>query len=165
MPEEEASKIRTGQTIDGRVGRCGEPFTGTVEALDPMVDAESRTLSVQARVANPNGTLRPGMSAQLRVIVGTGEMAMLLPREALIRQGTRYMVYVLDENSTVVPRELTPGDYFLNEVEVVSGLELGTQVIVAGHQKTRPGQTVQPVPWEPVRNPLLELGDGPSDCP
>ncbi|MDX1383297.1 MAG: efflux RND transporter periplasmic adaptor subunit [Thermoanaerobaculia bacterium] len=165
VPEEDASRIRPGQQIEGRVGRCGATFAGTVEALDPMVDPESRTLSVQARVPNRGGSLRPGMSAQLRVLVGTGRRALLVPQEALIRQGTRYLVYVVAADDTVEPRDVAPGDFLLQRVEIVRGVEPGERVIVAGHQKTRPGATVQPVPWQPVENPLLALGEGPSDCP
>ena len=165
VPEEDASKVHIGQIVEARVGRCGAAFEGVVEALDPMVDPDSRTLSIQARVPNREGVLRPGMSAQLRVVLGTGDMAVLMPRGALIRQGTRYLVYALDAENVITPREIVPGEYFLDEVEIRSGLEAGTRVVVAGHQKTRPGATVQPIPWEPVSNPLLTLGDPPSDCP
>jgi hypothetical protein len=54
---------------------------------------------------------------------------------------------------------VAPGQFLLDTVEIKRGLEGGEQVIVAGHQKVRPGAQVQTMPWEPVDNPLLSLGD------
>ncbi len=159
VPESDATKLRAGQTINGRVGRCGEAFTGRVEALDPSVDAATRTLEVQGVVRNEDGRFRPGMSARVRVVVGSLGDAIMVPRPALVNQGTRYLLYVVDAAGTVSEHEVTPGQFLLDSVEIKKGLEGGEQVIVAGHQKVRPGAQVQTTPWEPVDNPLLSLGD------
>jgi membrane fusion protein (multidrug efflux system) len=166
VPEGDAGKVKVGQTVEGRVGRCGEAFSGVVEALDPTVDAATRTLQVQARVSNDEGLLRPGMSARVSLIVGSLGDAILVPRPALISQGTRYLLYVVDAGGTVSEREVAPGQFLSDRVEIKKGLEGGETVIVAGHQKVRPGAQVQPMPWQPVENPLLSLGDREGeDCP
>jgi membrane fusion protein, multidrug efflux system len=166
VPEGDAGKVKVGQTVEGRVGRCGEAFSGVVEALDPTVDAATRTLQVQARVSNDEGLLRPGMSARVSLIVGSLGDAILVPRPALISQGTRYLLYVVDAGGTVSEREVAPGQFLSDQVEIKKGLEGGETVIVAGHQKVRPGGQVQPMPWQPVENPLLSLGDREGeDCP
>jgi membrane fusion protein, multidrug efflux system len=159
VPEGEAFKVKVGQQVEGFVGRCGQPFTGKVEALDPTVDSATRTLQVQAVVSNEEGLLRPGMSARIRLVVGTLGDAILVPRPALIHQGTRYLLYVVDDGGTVSEREVAPGEFLSDQVEIKNGLEGGEQVIVAGHQKARPGAQVAPQPWKPVENPLLTLGD------
>jgi membrane fusion protein (multidrug efflux system) len=159
VPEADAGKVKPGQRIDGRVGRCGQPFTGKVEALDPTVNPATRTLDVQGLVSNEDGRLRPGMSARVRVTVGTAGDAVMAPRPALIQQGTRYLIYVVDAAGTVSEHEVIPGEFRLDTVEIKKGLEGGEQVIVAGHQKVRPGAQVKTIPWQPVENPLLNLGD------
>jgi membrane fusion protein (multidrug efflux system) len=159
IPEADATKVRIGQRVEGRVGRCGEAFEGTVQALDPTVDAATRTLAVQALVQNHEGMLRPGMSARLHAVVGSAGNIILAPRPALVQQGTRYLMYLVDASGTVSEREVTPGQFLLDQVEIKKGLEGGEQVIVAGHQKVRPGAQVQTLPWKPVDNPLLTLGD------
>jgi membrane fusion protein (multidrug efflux system) len=159
VPESDATKVRPGQTVEGRVGRCGEPFSGKVQALDPTVDPATRTLDVQGIVQNEDGVLRPGMSARVRVVVGSAGDAIMVPRPALVNQGTRYLLYLVDAAGTVSEREVLPGQFLLDTVEIKKGLEGGEQVIVAGHQKVRPGAQVQTMPWEPVDNPLLNLGD------
>jgi membrane fusion protein (multidrug efflux system) len=159
VPEGDAGKVKVGQRVEGHVGRCGEPLSGVVEALDPTVDSATRTLQVQARVSNEQGLLRPGMSARVRLVVGSLGDAILVPRPALVHQGTRYLLYLVDASGTVSEREVAPGQFLSDQVEIKKGLEGGETVIVAGHQKARPGAQVQPVPWEPVDNPLLSLGD------
>nr|AIT69715.1 putative RND family efflux transporter MFP subunit [uncultured bacterium] len=159
VPEGDAGKIRVGQTVEGHVGRCGEAFSGRIEAIDPSVEITTRTLQVQARVANDQGVLRPGMSARVRVVVGSLGDAILIPRPALIQQGTRYLVYAVDAAGTVSEHEVSPGEFLSDMVEIKKGLQGGETVIVAGHQKARPGSQVAPQPWTPVNNPLLNLGD------
>jgi len=159
VSESDAGKLRAGQPIEGRVGRCGDAFSGVVEALDSTVDSATRTLSVQARVANEAGTLRPGMSARVRIVVGSLGDAILVPRPALVHQGTRYLIYTVDESGAVAERDVVPGQFLVDRVEIRRGLDGGEQVIVAGHQKVRPGARVAAVPWQPVENPLLALGD------
>ncbi|HEY0918117.1 efflux RND transporter periplasmic adaptor subunit, partial [Devosia sp.] len=62
-PERYAAMIRTGQPVTvSAVALAGAAITGEVTALDNRVDSASRTLEVQARIPNPDGTLRPGMS-------------------------------------------------------------------------------------------------------
>ncbi len=165
VPEEEATQVRLGQTVRGRVGRCGQMFEGTVEAIDPSLDIATRTLQVQARVPNPERVLRPGMSARVSLIVDTGQEALFVPQEALAVQGTRYLVWVVQEDDTVAPRPVVPGRYLPDKVEIASGLQSGERVVAAGWQKLRPGAPVQAMPWQPTDNPLLDLGRSRfSDC-
>lgn len=165
VPEADAGKIQPGQTVEGRIGGCGQAFTGIVEALDPRVDPSNRTLSVKARVPNTSRVLRPGMSARLRVIYGSRGGAVLVPREALVREGTRYLVYLVSEEVRIAPRDVVPGDFLVDRVEIRRGLEAGESVVVAGQQKLRPGMLVSPRPWQPVDNPLLRLGQSSDeDC-
>jgi membrane fusion protein (multidrug efflux system) len=164
VPEEVAGKVRVGQTVTGRVGRCGELFEARVTALDPGLDATTRTLPVLAQVPNPDLSLRPGMSARVRVTVGERAEALVVPHEALVRQGTRYELWVVGEDGTASPRPVTVGAFATDWVEIASGLEEGEQVVVAGHQKLRPGAPVAPRPWLPTENPNLELGGRTDEC-
>lgn len=158
VPEEQATLVSNGQRIQAHVGRCGEAFEAVVQAIDPKVDPQSRTLAVQARVDNPKRRLRPGMSAQVRLVVGTEEARLVLPREALVAQGTRYLIWTIDAAGVAQPRPVVPGRYLPDVVEIRQGLEPGEKVVVAGHQKLRPGARVSESPWQATENPNLELG-------
>jgi membrane fusion protein (multidrug efflux system) len=175
LPEEEAPRVEIGQTVFGRVGRCGDKFEGTVEAIDPSLDPMTRTLAVQAKVDNKDRRLRPGMSARVRLEVGQKEGSLVIPREALTAQGSRYIVFVVADGQPGTPAEgkkisqprpVTVGRYLTEGVEITAGLAPGDQVIAAGHQKARPGAPIQPTPWVPTENQNLELGQSPTgdDC-
>lgn len=165
VPEAEATKLRVGQAVEGHVGRCGESFDAVIEALDPTVDRATRTLAIQARVDNRDGSLRPGMSARVRIIVGTIPEAIVVPHEALIRQGRQYLVYVVENDQVAPQRAVVPAEFFTDGVRIADGLAAGEVLVVTGHQKLRPGAPVLPSPWTPTDNPVLRLGDAAGeDC-
>lgn len=105
-----------------------------------------------------NGRLAPGMGVRLRVLVGEWPEALVAPREAVVRQGTRTLVYVLDAEDRAQAREVALGAFFPSGVHVREGLEAGDRVVASGHQKLRPDAPTDPRPWEPTRNRNLDLG-------
>lgn len=166
VPEDRAADVEIGQRLSARVGRCGVDFTATVQALDAQIDPQARTLAVQARVPNPGRKLIPGMSAQVRLPVGEARERIVVPREALVAQGTTYLVWIVGDDETVRPQQVTPGRNYPDVVEVTRGLEPGTRIVAAGHQKLRPGARVIPQEWLPTENPDLDRGlDERGDCP
>ena len=168
LPQRFIAQVETEQTVYGIVGRCGPRFEGRVIAVDPRVDPETRMVGVRAAVPNAEGLLHPGMAVRLRVVTGTFEDAILLPQEAIIRQGTKHIVQVVDEEDRAQPREIRIGDYYLDGAHVTEGLAPGEKVVVAGQQKLRqPGMKVIPSPDDRAseRNPVAEVGRyGPAGC-
>ena len=166
VPEDRASDVEIGQRLSARVGRCGVDFTATVQALDAQIDPQARTLAVQARVPNSERKLIPGMSAQIRLPVGEARERIVVPREALVAQGTTYQVWVVGDDDTVQPQQVTPGRNYPDVVEITGGLEPGTRIVAAGHQKLFPGARVVPQEWKATENPDLDRGvDSRGDCP
>jgi membrane fusion protein, multidrug efflux system len=165
VPERHVSRLQVAQVVRGVVGACAHRFTAEVSVLEPAVDPDTRTLGLLARVREPMAGLRPGMSASVKVEVEQVEGALLIPLEALIRRGTRRLVYVVKDGVTE-PRTVRTGDVDSRYVEIVEGLSPGEKVITAGHQKVGPGREVSESPFQPVDNPNLALGilDGEADC-
>lgn len=166
VPEQHTAKIREGQTVLGMIGQCGQRFEARVVAIDPRVDAVTRMVRAQARVPNAEAALRPGMSVRLRLVVDEIPEAIVVPQAAIIRQGTRRLIYALDEEGLARQHQVELGQFFVDGVHVRSGLSPGESVVVTGHQKLRPGSRVDQRAYEPVRNENLELGwYGPgSEC-
>jgi membrane fusion protein (multidrug efflux system) len=165
LPQQDHGRVAVGQLVHGVVGRCEARFEARVSAVDPRVDASTRMFSVQAAVVNGDASLHPGMAVRVRLLVEEVPDAILLPQEAVVRQGTRYVVYVLDAQGHAQPRPVTLGDFFVDGVRIESGVAAGERVVVSGQQKLQPGSPVDARPWEPVRNPNVELGRyGPADC-
>jgi membrane fusion protein (multidrug efflux system) len=102
---------------------------------------------------------------RVRLLVGETQGAILLPQEAIVRQGTKYVVYTADEKNTAQPREVTLGEFFVDGVHVASGVAAGERVVVSGQQKLQPGSPLDPKPFTPTENPNVETGRyGPADC-
>lgn len=158
VPQRHAGEVAVGQKVLGSVGRCEARVEAAVTAVDPRVDPTTRTLQIEARVPNPDGTLAPGMAVRVRLVTGEIPDAIVVPQEALVRQGTKHLVYVVGDDHTVATREVHPGEFFVDGVQVTGDLEAGEEVVVAGQQKLRPGATVETRPRRPTDNPVLDLG-------
>jgi membrane fusion protein (multidrug efflux system) len=121
----------------------GEVFTARVDRLGAELDPQSRTLAVEAEIANPDGRLRPGMLARLEVPRRELADALVVPLAALVDLGGRKAVYVV-EDGRASRRDVTLGPTVGEEV-VIEGLAPGTRVIVEGHHVVGEGQRVEEV--------------------
>jgi len=162
IPQRFAAELSVGQVVKGRVGRCGPAFEGKVEAIDPRVDPATRNVRLQAIVPNPEGRLLPGMAVSLQVVVGRIEGAVVVPQEAVVRQGTRHIVYTLDAEDQALQKTVLLGQFMADGVHVREGIEPGDRVVAAGQQKLRPGAATAPSPFVPTENPNLDLGENPG---
>jgi RND family efflux transporter MFP subunit len=165
LPQKDLPRLAPGQVVLGVVGRCEARFEGRVMAIDPRVDPATRMVGLQAAVAGEDGALHPGMAVRVRLLVGEQPDAILLPQEAIVRQGTKHLVYTLDGEGHAQPHEVELGEFFVDGVQVRAGVAPGDRVVVAGQQKLQPGTPVETRPWEPTDNPNLRVGRyGPADC-
>jgi membrane fusion protein (multidrug efflux system) len=158
IPQRHAARVAPGQVVLGMAELCGARFEGEVSALDPQVDPATRTLRILATVANDAGQLLPGMSARVRLLVGEIPDALVVPQEAVVRQGTKHLVYVLDSDDRVQPHEVQLGEFFADGVHLRSGVDAGARVVVSGQQKLRAQTLTAPQAYEPPENPNLDLG-------
>lgn len=158
IPQRYTAELALEQPVLGRVGRCGPKFEGTVDAIDPRVDSATRSVRLQALVPNPEGLLYPGMAVSLQLVVGEIEGALVVPQEAVVRQGTKHIVYAVDAENAAQQHSVTLGRFYEDGVHVLTGLEPGLRVVAAGQQKLRPGKATEPTPFAPTENPNLALG-------
>jgi membrane fusion protein (multidrug efflux system) len=163
IPETFAGQVEMNQTIQLTVDAVpGQTFSGTVYAVDPLVDVNGRSMLLRARVANAAGRLRPGMFARIAVLLEERADALTIPEEALIPQadGRQSVFKVVDGKVEAV--QVRTGLREKGRVEIIDGLQTGDAVITAGHMKVRPGMpvTVLPTPSEnPQALPTTKNGD------
>lgn len=160
LPERNFTQIRVGQTVDVVADALpGQRWPGQIEAINPKVDANGRSLEIRARLDNTAGQLRPGMFVRVKVIVGERNDALLVPEEAIVPQGEEFYVYkVVDNAARRVPVKI--GVRRDAMVEVVHGLAVGDQVVTAGMRLSRDGQ---PVTILAPRTPGAEQGTAKKD--
>ena len=119
-----------------------EPRQATVYALDPTIDAATRSLIVRARADNPGNKLLPGAFAEVRLRVGQGRQAVLIPTEAIIMERDSQRVYVV-RNGKADLVNIQTGVRREQEVEVTKGVAEGDSVVTRGILLLRPGAPVQ----------------------
>jgi RND family efflux transporter MFP subunit len=122
----------------------GENFTGNVSLVYPTLDATTRTFPVEVKIKNENERVRPGMFARVTLNFGS-ENHVVVPDASIIKQvgaGDRY-VYVVKADGTVSYNKVELGRRMGTEYEVLSGVEDGATVVVAGQNKLANGVKVQ----------------------
>jgi multidrug efflux pump subunit AcrA (membrane-fusion protein) len=122
----------------------GQQFLGKVHLVGQAVDPATRTVDVEIRVANPDGTLKPGMFARVTLVLERRAGVAVVPDSALLRDDSGPYVYAVHEGRAR-RRRLTLG---LSEGvfhEVRAGLETGDLIVVRGQRLLRDGQAVHAV--------------------
>ncbi|HQS91781.1 efflux RND transporter periplasmic adaptor subunit [Polaromonas sp.] len=143
LPERFQGKVKRGQMaqldIDALPGR---KCTAQVQAIDPLIDANGRSIGIRACVDNRQLQLRPGMFARVNAIFGVREHARVVPEEAIVPQGGKqYVIKLVDaaNGQTRASRrvEVKVGLRSPGKVEITEGLEPGDTVVTSGQQRVQ----------------------------
>lgn len=144
LPELYLDRVRPGQVLEVTSDVLpGEIHAATVEAIDPLVDAQGRAVRLRASLANPDLRLRPGVFARVRLILAERPAVPMVPEAALVpAPGNVQFVYRVEEGKARRV-EVRTGLRRDAMVEVVEGLAPGAVVVTAGQLKLRDGAAVQ----------------------
>jgi membrane fusion protein (multidrug efflux system) len=141
LPERFQAKVRRGQVAEIDVDALpGRKFQAVVQAIDPLIDANGRSLGVRACIDNRRMQLRPGMFARVNTVFGARASAKVVPEEAIVPQGGRQFVIKLvdgPEGKVTQRVEVKLGLRSPGKVEVLNGLQAGETVVVAGQQRVQ----------------------------
>jgi membrane fusion protein (multidrug efflux system) len=150
LPERNFAQIHVGQVVEVVADALpGERWQGQIEAINPKVDSNGRSLEIRARLDNTSGKLRPGMFVRVRVIVGERQNALLVPEESIVPLGEEFYVFkIVDNVARRVPVKI--GVRRDAMVEIVQGLAAGDQVVTAGMRLSRDGQPVRVLTGAPM---------------
>lgn len=152
VPERYIRVVKMGAAIDVRVEAIdGRSFDGKVEHIVPQADRSTRQFPVRLRVHNEldeskRPALQAGMSSIVQMPLGRMHRALLVPKDALVLQAGRSVVYVVDgdaEKRTVASIVVVPGAAHESLVEVKGSLRPGQQVVIRGNERLSAGQSVQ----------------------
>jgi membrane fusion protein (multidrug efflux system) len=145
LPERYFTQLKVGLPVEVSADALpGTRYSGTVDAINPRIDASGRSLEVRARLGNTDGRLRPGMFARVRVLLGDRPNALMVPEEAVVPLGDDFFVYtVADGKARRVLVKL--GVRRDAQVELLEGVAAGDKVVTAGIRVQRDGQPVRVV--------------------
>ncbi|MGE8066441.1 efflux RND transporter periplasmic adaptor subunit [Pseudomonas sp. NPDC089569] len=133
VPESDAGAIAIGQTVEARLPAFpGTVLKGKVSAILPQTNPDSRTLSVRVELPNPDGRLKPGLTAQVRLSRPTGQGVLWVPSEAVIRTGRRALVMLAEDAGHYRPVVVQPGQENDGKTAILNGLEESQKVVASG---------------------------------
>ncbi|MDR3323313.1 MAG: efflux RND transporter periplasmic adaptor subunit [Zoogloeaceae bacterium] len=141
LPEAYLNRLARGLTLEVTSDALpAARLQATLAAIDPLVDANGRSVSCRALLANREGQLRPGMFVRVRLSFGARENVLMVPDEAVVT-GSQPQVFRVEAGQVkAVPVRL--GQHLGGQVEVLEGLQEGDAVVVSGQLKIRDGQAV-----------------------
>ncbi len=166
LPERHFQQLKTGLPVELLADALpGSRYAGTVEAINPRVDAGGRSLEVRARLDNIDGRLRPGMFARVRVLLGDRPNALMVPEEAVVPLGDDFFVYTVADGKAKRVR-VKLGVRRDAQVELLEGVNAGERVVTAGIRVQRDGQPVRVIGAAPAAGaPAPEAGKGAAAPP
>ncbi|MBI3695896.1 MAG: efflux RND transporter periplasmic adaptor subunit [Acidobacteria bacterium] len=142
VPERLAAKVRLGQSVGLRVEGSTATRSGRVVRLSPSIEAQNRSLVVEAEIPNEDGALRAGSFAEGTIAVNPDARGVAVPSRAVLSFAGVDRVFVV-ENGAAAERLVKPGRRLGERVEIVTGLKGGELVITEGHDRIAAGQKVQ----------------------
>lgn len=133
IPEAQGNWITQGRAAEARFsGIPGKVFKGKVEFVYPNLETQTRTLRARISIPNPDGTLKPGMFAQVALFGGPRDKTLLVPTEAVIRTGERDVVILSEGEGKFRPAMVKVGDDRQGQTEILEGLDEGETIVVSG---------------------------------
>ena len=160
IPELYMSKVGSNQEIAVRLDAYpGEEFRGRIYAVEPVIDEQTRTILMRARIPNKGNKLKPGMFVRVAVTLANRANAIIVPEQAIWPQGTDNFVFRVVEGKAALTK-VQIGNRQPGRVEIVQGLNAADTVVTEGQIKLRDGAPVMvmaaPAPAAPAGAPAQE---------
>jgi RND family efflux transporter MFP subunit len=145
VPQSNADEVHVGQQANLAIPDLpGRKFAGTVSRTSNALDPATRTLLVEVEVPNGQGTLLPGMYAQVDLALPRRERPLEIPGDTLVVRPDGPQVAVVGANGAVHFARIQLGRDFGDKLEVLGGLEEGQRLVVNPSDSIREGVRVRP---------------------
>lgn len=144
LPERDSARVHLDQPVTVRVAPMPDrTFEAHVSMVSPVIDPQTRTLRVEARLANPDIQLRPGLFAEVDVGVARRSGVVMVPEESVVQRALGPIVFVVDDDGRVHQREIQTGKHRRGAVEIESGVVAGDWVVTSGQSRLLEGLLVR----------------------
>ncbi len=149
LPQQALDQIKPGQKMTAQIDTYpGQSFAGTISAINPKIDPNSRNVQIRALIKNPDHRLLPGMYATVDIDSGAPQQYVTLPATAIAFNPYGDTVYLVDDQGKndkgqpkLVAKQtfVTTGARRGDQVAVLTGVKAGDTIITAGQNKLRNG--------------------------
>ncbi len=142
VPEKYLSLVKVGNIINFNIESSDKTFKANIYAVEPSIDVSSRTITVRARAANPEGLLTAGAFAKINLALTAIPKTIMVPTQSVIPDIKDNFVFVADSGKAM-RRSVKTGLRTATQIEVTEGLKPGDSVITSGIIQLRPGVEVK----------------------
>jgi len=142
IPEQYANLVQRGDRINFRVAGNPTSFDGRIFAIEPRIDAASRSLPLRAIAPNSNRRILPGAFVEIEYVLEELYDALLVPTQALVPQLQGQIVYVI-KGGKATPVPVNTGIRSSTKIQILEGIAQGDTVITTGILQLREGLPVK----------------------
>ncbi|MCX6137927.1 MAG: efflux RND transporter periplasmic adaptor subunit [Ignavibacteriales bacterium] len=141
IPEKYAGAVKTGDIVEFTIEEANLKFTGTLYAIEPKIDAATRTVQLRAVCDNRSGRVFPGAYVQIDLRLKEISDAIMIPTQAIIPV-LKGQTVLVRKNGVAASVPVKTGIRMPSAVQIISGLSLGDTVITTGLMQLRSGMPV-----------------------
>lgn len=142
VPGRYSHLIKENQKITFTVENFDKKYQGTIYAIEPQIDPQTRTLQIRALSRNKNNELLPGKFVNVTLNLETVDDALMVPNISVIPELNRHKVYKLQNgNAHAVNVEI--GTRTEDDIQITNGISEGDTIITSGILQIREGTPVQ----------------------
>lgn len=135
VTEGQVNKLADGQKVDVEVAAVSDkPFAGKILSISPAADARTRLFPVKIEISNKDHKLKPGMFARVKISTEKKSGVVVISKEAIVERGKERIVFVIQDD-VAIQREIITGISNDNNIEILSGLASGDQLVIKGQHK------------------------------
>lgn len=133
VPQQLVGAMRTGDAVAVTIDGVNPPQReGVIGEILPVVATDSATVPVRVVLSNNDNALRPGMSAQVRILADNNTSSLAVPSEALLHTGKRTLVMLDEGDGRYRPQTVLAGTEIGDLTRIEAGLDEGQRVVVSG---------------------------------
>ena len=142
VSEKYSGQIAKGQGVKVKIEGAGGTFDGQISLVSPGINTESRTSDIEIKLPQ-SARLRPGMAAEVELVVAGSQNAIVLPQDALVVKPNGSKVVFVIEDSKAVMTKVETGIEANEKIEITKGLKFGQAVAIAGQENLKDGAQVK----------------------
>jgi membrane fusion protein (multidrug efflux system) len=142
VPQKYFPLLKEGKQIIVNLASTKKSYKGTIYALEPKIDLNTRTVQVRSLIPNTNRELTPGAYVEIYIILEDIKDAIMVPTDVLIPDLEGEYVFV-NKNNIAITRKVETGIRTENEIQIVNGLNMGDTLIVSGIIQLRPNTPIK----------------------
>lgn len=140
LPQEYLNDIKTGKTVRVIIGN--DTLEANVYAINPLINAQSRTLNIRALLQQTTGkTIMPGTFAEVLVTTNFIKDALLIPTQAIVPEMDKQTVYLF-KSGKAIKKDIQMGNRSADKVHILHGINPGDTIITTGLLQIKDGMTI-----------------------